>query len=99
MKEKSDKITSLLEVKSYLAEERAKARKLSAGIKEFESFNMDVGSSKHVSADNRRHHHQKDIKFDGCKVELVSMAAMNVLWNWTIHFGIIKSRIEQESHF
>ncbi|XP_073132642.1 epsin-3-like [Henckelia pumila] len=75
VKEKSDRIRRLLQDKSYLADERAKARKLSMGIKGFGSFNIDVGNSKHViSGDHHRllHHSQKDVKFDGYKAELVS---------------------------
>ncbi|XP_075485426.1 ENTH domain-containing protein C794.11c-like [Primulina tabacum] len=68
VKDKSERITSLLQDKSYLTEERAKARKLSVGIKGFGSFN--ISSTKHFStSDNRR---QKDIEFDGYKAELVS---------------------------
>ncbi|KZV58355.1 ENTH/VHS family protein isoform 1 [Dorcoceras hygrometricum] len=73
VKEKSDRIMRLLEDRSYLAEERAKARKLSMGIKGFGSFNTDVKSSKDDSDDHRRRrHHEKDIKFDGYKAELVA---------------------------
>ncbi|XP_073304517.1 ENTH domain-containing protein C794.11c-like [Primulina huaijiensis] len=69
VKDKCERITSLLQDKSYLAEERAKARKLSVGIKGFGgSFNISVGSTKHLSSDHNRR--QKDIEFDGYKAEL-----------------------------
>lgn len=67
VKNKSDRVINLLQDRSYLKEERARARKLTVGIKGFGSFNnqVPVHESSDDDADCNRILRTKSLFFGG----------------------------------